>query len=57
LGMFSYLGQPSRLSETPAKLYRDAPSLGEHNENICIEMLGMSKDEYDRFLAEGVFGR
>jgi benzylsuccinate CoA-transferase BbsF subunit len=57
LGMFSYLGQPSRLSETPAKLYRDAPSLGEHNEYICIEMLGMSKAEYDRFLAEGVFGR
>jgi benzylsuccinate CoA-transferase BbsF subunit len=55
LGTFSYLGQPSRLSETPAKLYRNAPSLGEHNEYICLEMLGMSKDEYDRFFAMGVF--
>jgi benzylsuccinate CoA-transferase BbsF subunit len=55
LGLFSYLGQPSRLSETPAKLYRNAPSLGEHSEYICLEMLGMSKDEYDRYLAEGAF--
>ena len=55
LGWFSYLGQPSRLSETPAKLYRNAPSLGEHSEYICLEMLGMSKDEYDRYLAEGAF--
>jgi benzylsuccinate CoA-transferase BbsF subunit len=55
LGRFSYLGQPSRLSETPAKLYRNAPSLGEHNEYICLEMLGMSIDEYRQLLAEGVF--
>jgi benzylsuccinate CoA-transferase BbsF subunit len=57
LGMFSYLGQPSRLSLTPARLYRDAPSLGEHNEYICLEVLGMSEDEYDRCLIEGVFGQ
>ena len=57
LGMFSYLGQPSRLSATPAKLYRDAPSLGEHSEYICLEMLGMSKDEYDQCLIEGIFGQ
>ena len=56
LGTFSYLGQPSRLSETPANLYRNAPSLGEHNKYICLEMLGMSEDEYDQRLEEGVFG-
>jgi crotonobetainyl-CoA:carnitine CoA-transferase CaiB-like acyl-CoA transferase len=57
LGKFSYLGQPSRLSMTPAKLYREAPSLGEHNEYICSEILGMSESEYDRCLVEGVFGQ
>jgi len=57
LGMFSYLGQPSRLSQTPAKLYRDAPSLGEHNEYICLEILGMSEDEYAQCAIEGVFGQ
>jgi benzylsuccinate CoA-transferase BbsF subunit len=54
LGTFSYLGQPSRLSVTPAKLHRNAPSLGEHNEYICLEILGMSKAEYNHYLAEGV---
>jgi benzylsuccinate CoA-transferase BbsF subunit len=57
LGMFPYLGQPSKLSRTPAKLYRDAPSLGEHNECICLEMLGMSEDEYAQCVIEGVFGQ
>ncbi len=57
LGIFSYLGQPSKLSRTPAKLYRDAPSLGEHNEYICLEMLGMSEDEYAQCFIEGVFGQ
>jgi len=57
LGTFSYLGQPSILSQTPAKLYRDAPSLGEHNEFICREMLGLSEDEYARYLMDGAFGQ
>ena len=56
IGRLSYLGQPSRLSRTPAKLYREAPCLGEHNEYICLEILGMSEAEYDRFLVEGAFG-
>jgi benzylsuccinate CoA-transferase BbsF subunit len=55
LGLFSYLGQPSKLSETPAKLYRDAPSLGEHNKYICHEILGMSEDEYAQCLIKGIF--
>jgi benzylsuccinate CoA-transferase BbsF subunit len=57
LGRFSYLGQPSRLSMTPAKLYREAPILGEHTEYICLEILGMSEAEYDRHLMAGAFGQ
>jgi crotonobetainyl-CoA:carnitine CoA-transferase CaiB-like acyl-CoA transferase len=57
LGSFSYLGQPSRLSMTPAKLYREAPILGEHNEYICLEILGMSEAEFDGFLMAGAFGQ
>ncbi|MEJ2110271.1 MAG: CoA transferase, partial [Acidobacteriota bacterium] len=56
LGSFAHLGQPSRLSETPARLYRSAPSLGEHTEYICSEILGISEDEFARYLSEGVFG-
>jgi crotonobetainyl-CoA:carnitine CoA-transferase CaiB-like acyl-CoA transferase len=55
LGRFSHLGQPSRLSKTPAKFYRAAPCLGEHTEYVCREMLGMSQEEYDEYLVEGVF--
>jgi len=41
LGNFSFLAQPSRLSKTPAQLYRPAPCLGEHNEYVRHELLGM----------------
>lgn len=55
LGRFSYLGQPSNLSTTKAELYRDAPCLGEHTEYICRELLGITQEEYDKYLVEGVF--
>lgn len=56
IGKFSHLGQPSRLSLTPAKLYQPAPCLGEHTEFVCCELLGMSEDEFDECLVEGIFG-
>lgn len=56
IGKFSHLGQPSRLSLTPAKLYHPAPCLGEHTEYVCCELLGMSEDEFDECLVEGIFG-
>ena len=55
LGRFSHLGQPSRLSKTPARLYNVAHCLGEHTEYICRDLLGISEEEYDRYLLEGVF--
>jgi benzylsuccinate CoA-transferase BbsF subunit len=55
LGRFSHLGQPSRLSKTPAKLYNAAPCLGEHTEYVCRELLGMPQEEYDEYLVEGIF--
>jgi len=41
LGNFSFLAQPAWLSKTPARLYRPAPRLGEHNEYVRRELLGM----------------
>ncbi len=55
LGRFTHLGQPSRLSKTPAQFYRTAPCLGEHTEYVCRELLGMSQEEYDEYLVKGVF--
>ena len=56
LGKFSHLGQPSRLSKTPAKLHRSAPCLGEHTEYICRELLGIAESQFDEYLVEGAFG-
>jgi benzylsuccinate CoA-transferase BbsF subunit len=55
LGKFSHLGQPSRLSKTPARLYRAAPCLGESTEYICRELLGIPDEEFVRLMQEGVF--
>ncbi|MEA1959523.1 MAG: CoA transferase [Chloroflexota bacterium] len=43
-GRLKYPGAPFKMSETPADINR-APLLGEHNDEIFIDMLGMSRDE------------
>jgi benzylsuccinate CoA-transferase BbsF subunit len=44
LGLFGHLTPPFKLSETPACL-RPAPRMGEHNAEICAEILGLSDDQ------------
>jgi len=46
---------PFRLSETPGGLKKPAPCLGEHNEFICREILGMTDKEFIELMAVGVF--
>jgi benzylsuccinate CoA-transferase BbsF subunit len=55
MGDFTHLGQSLQLSETPARPYSPAPLLGEHTEQICTDMLGMSDDEFISLMQEGVF--
>ena len=55
MGDFTHLGQSFQLSKTPAKAYSPAPLLGEHTEQICTEMLGMSDEEFVNLMQEGVF--
>ena len=35
----------AKFSETPCRLYRHAPLIGEHNEEIYIDLLGMTREE------------
>ncbi|MBN1850160.1 MAG: CoA transferase [Deltaproteobacteria bacterium] len=42
------------LYETPGKIKRGAPLLGEHTDFICKEILGMTEDEINQYLIEGV---
>jgi benzylsuccinate CoA-transferase BbsF subunit len=55
MGEFTHLGQSFQLSKTPAKAYSPSPLLGEHTEQICTEMLGMSDEEFVNLMQEGVF--
>lgn len=43
------------LSETPARARMPSPCLGEHTEYVCKEFLGMSEEEFDALLVDGVF--
>jgi crotonobetainyl-CoA:carnitine CoA-transferase CaiB-like acyl-CoA transferase len=38
-------GFPVQLSETPAEVRRSAPELGQHTEEVLIDMLGMSWED------------
>jgi len=45
---------PWKLSRTPAQIRRPGPLLGEHNQYVLGELLGMSGDEIERLVAEEV---
>jgi crotonobetainyl-CoA:carnitine CoA-transferase CaiB-like acyl-CoA transferase len=51
-GRCAYDGPPFRLSETPGVLRAAAPLLGEHNDYVCKELLGMTDDEIAEALIE-----
>ena len=56
MGELTHMGEPSILSETPAQPRMPSPCLGEHNQYVCENFLGMSEQEYDKLLIEGAFG-
>jgi len=53
-GELYVLAPPWKFSATPAKVNGPAPLLGEHNEYVLGELLGMSKEEISRLTAEKV---
>jgi benzylsuccinate CoA-transferase BbsF subunit len=55
IGDHSYEMPAFRLSATPPTLETAAPNLGQHNEYVCKEFLGISDDEFVQLLNEGVF--
>ncbi|MBI2303928.1 MAG: CoA transferase [Chloroflexi bacterium] len=54
MGMTHYEGPPFALSETPAKLDRPAPCIGEHSRQVYTEFLSMSGEEYEELVSKGV---
>jgi benzylsuccinate CoA-transferase BbsF subunit len=53
IGECNHPAPPVRLSLSPAQV-RTSPCLGEHNEYVLTELLGIPDDEYVELLAEGV---
>ena len=54
IGRHAYHASAYRLSETPFELRMPGPCIGQHNEYVFKEILGMSDDEIADLLAEGV---
>lgn len=55
IGTHRYLMPPFRLSKTPGEPRMPAPCLGQHNEYVYREILGMSDEEFVQLLNEGIF--
>lgn len=54
IGRHRYLKSPYSLSETPCQVVRDAPLLGQHNEDIYCGELGYAKEQLKKFKSEGI---
>jgi crotonobetainyl-CoA:carnitine CoA-transferase CaiB-like acyl-CoA transferase len=54
LGRIKTLGFPVFMSETPARLDRMAPCLGQHSTDVLQGMLGYSAAEVQQLVADGV---
>jgi crotonobetainyl-CoA:carnitine CoA-transferase CaiB-like acyl-CoA transferase len=47
-------GTPLKLSETPGRVRWLAPQPGEHNEEVFVGLLGYSRDDLEKWRADGV---
>ena len=54
MGETIYNAPPMRFSRIPVELKHPAPLLGEHTDEICRELLGLSDEETRRLKEEGV---
>jgi benzylsuccinate CoA-transferase BbsF subunit len=54
LGVFGHPTPPYKLTKTKAKVTH-APSMGEHTECVCVNILGMSDMEFAELMGENVF--
>lgn len=56
LGKRLFEENPFRLSDTPSQVLRASPLLGEHNDFVCKEILGMSEEEINQHIIDGILG-
>jgi len=54
VGPFSYSGMPVQMTKTPYHINR-AAALGEHNEVIATQIMGLKDEEFVELMGEGLF--
>jgi benzylsuccinate CoA-transferase BbsF subunit len=54
IGVFGHPTPPYKLLKTKAQV-RTSPCLGEHTEYVCIQLLGMSDEEFAELQQQGIF--
>lgn len=54
LGTIPLPGIPMKLSRTPGSIRSLAPKLGQHNEEVYRDLLGLNPDELDQLRKEGI---
>ena len=54
IGSLPLSGIAIKMSETPGTIEKRPPKVGEHNEEVYAEILGLSSEEVSKLVAEGV---
>ena len=54
IGLHSYRAPAYKLSKTPAELHKAGPCLGEDNEHVYKDIVGLSDDEMAELMAAGI---
>jgi crotonobetainyl-CoA:carnitine CoA-transferase CaiB-like acyl-CoA transferase len=57
MGLHHYEGPPFLFSETPSNITRPSPCIGEHNELVFKELLGLSEADYEQLVEDGVIDK
>ena len=55
-GRHKYIGMPWKFSETPVRIRRPAPGLGQHTESILKELIGLGDDEVASLRDQDIIG-
>ena len=56
VGTHRYPGYLFKIRNTPDEVRLPPPRLGEHNEEVYLELLGYTRDEYDALVERGLVG-
>ena len=56
VGTHRYPGYLFTLRNTPDEVRLPPPRLGEHNEEVYLDILGYARDEYDALVEKGLVG-